>query len=280
VAERVAAEDGVRFVSPDGLRAMLARAERENLVVLDVRTAEEYAAGHIAGSVWAPGGQVIQATDEYVGVRAGAIALVCDGLVRSVMTASWLGRMGLPNVVALAGGVPAWAEGGGALATGHPSVGPWGYEAARAAVPHVRPGLLGDGLVLSVDPSDVYARGHVPGAGWLCRSRLELRIGEAAPDRTRPVVLTCADGVQSTLAAATLRRLGYAGASVLDGGTRAWREAGCPIEEGATWLLDTPDDVVLKPYERGREAMEDYLRWEEALDEAGVSPHPLLPEPR
>jgi 3-mercaptopyruvate sulfurtransferase SseA len=86
--------------------------------------------------------------------------------------------------------------------------------------------------------------------------------------------------VQSTLAAATLRRLGYAGACVLDGGTRAWREAGCPIETGATRLLDTPDDVVLKPYERGREAMEDYLRWEEALDEAGVSPHPLLPESR
>jgi hypothetical protein len=44
-------------------------------------------------------------------------------------------------------------------------------------------------------------------------------------------------------------------------------------------MLDEADDVVQKPYERGRAAMEAYLRWEEALDQRGVSPHALLPEP-
>src|SRR5437899_7848681 len=70
-AKRVAAEDGLAFISPDDLAMRLARRERErNLYVLDVRTADEYAAGHIAGAVWAPGGQAVQATDEYIAVRA------------------------------------------------------------------------------------------------------------------------------------------------------------------------------------------------------------------
>jgi 3-mercaptopyruvate sulfurtransferase SseA len=111
---------------------------------------------------------------------------------------------------------------------------------------------------------------------WLCRGRLERRLAEAAPDRSRPVVVTCPDGLASTLAAATLADLGYAGARVLDGGTRAWEAAGLPLERGATRLGDEADDVVLRAYDRGRAAMEAYLRWEEALDAQGESRHPLL----
>jgi 3-mercaptopyruvate sulfurtransferase SseA len=84
--------------------------------------------------------------------------------------------------------------------------------------------------------------------------------------------------VQSTLAAATLGRLGYSSVRVLAGGVRAWQAAGQPVEAGPTRLLDETDDVVLKPYERGRAAMEAYLRWEEALDLEGRSPHALLPD--
>jgi len=275
-AERVAAEDGVRFVSPDELRELQARRDRDNLSVLDVRTADEFAAGHLAGAVWAPGGQAVQATDEYVAVRGATIVLVCDGLVRSVMTASWLRRMGFPGVAVLGGGLPAWERAGGAVERGHAAPVPAGYDEARRRVRHTEPGDLGGALVLNVDQSDVYARGHVPGAAWLCRSRLELTIPVVAPDSDRPVVVSCADGYASTLAATTLGRLGYRRASVLAGGTRAWERAGLPVERGTTLLGDQPDDVVPKPYERGRDAMERYLRWEEALDDQGRSPHPLL----
>jgi 3-mercaptopyruvate sulfurtransferase SseA len=98
------------------------------------------------------------------------------------------------------------------------------------------------------------------------------------PDRAQPIVVSCPDGVASTLAAATLRRTGW-DARVLDGGTRAWSAGNRPLETGATRLLDETDDVVLKPYERGRDAMEAYLRWEEALLPDGVSPHALLADP-
>ena len=126
-AKRVAAEDGLAFILPDDLAMRLARRERErNLYVLDVRTADEYAAGHVAGAVWAPGGQAVQATDEYIAVRAASIVLVCDGFARSVMTASWLRRMGFPDVAVLAGGLPAWTAAGGAVEREHPTVVPFG----------------------------------------------------------------------------------------------------------------------------------------------------------
>jgi 3-mercaptopyruvate sulfurtransferase SseA len=71
--------------------------------------------------------------------------------------------------------------------------------------------------------------------------------------------------------------MGYAAARVLDGGLAAWKAAGLEVETGAGTMLDEADDVVQKPYERGRAAMEAYLRWEEALDSQGTSPHALLP---
>jgi rhodanese-related sulfurtransferase len=276
-ARRVADEDRIRFVSVDDVRRRWADRTRHNVYLVDVRTADEYAAGHMAGAVWAPGGQAVQATDDYFAVRAASYVFACDGGARAVMTAAWFQRMGFPDVAVLGGGLPAWQQAGGAVETGHPSPAPFGWDAARAAVPRVSPDDLGGALLLDVGPSDAYTRGHVPGAAWICRSRLEARIAEAAPDRARPIVVTCADGVASTLAAATLRRLGYV-ASVLDGGTRAWTAASRPLEAGATRVLDETDDVVLKPYERGRQAMEAYLRWEEALDPDGVSPHALLGE--
>jgi rhodanese-related sulfurtransferase len=289
-AERVAKEDNVQFIDAQAARAALARCADENVYVLDVRTVEEYEAGHPAGAVWAPGGQVIQATDEYVGVRDSTVILTCDGFVRSVMTASWLQQMGFPRVRVLRGGLEAWKAAGGALEKGRPTPAPFDYESARARVKTVAPRALHAELaggraplVIDVDESDAYAGGHVPGALWLCRSRLELT-APAAIGQGRAVVVTCADGVMSTLSVDALESAGPGPACgtsgavrVLAGGKRAWAAEGLALETGATKLGDDADDVVLKPYQRGRDAMEAYLRWETDLDEEGGSPHALLP---
>jgi rhodanese-related sulfurtransferase len=275
-AKRVAAEDGVKVLGVDDVRRLWDARRERNLYLVDVRTVEEYEAGHVAGSIWAPGGQAVQATDDYFAARGAAFVFICDGLVRSIMTAAWFVRMGVPDVAVLSGGVSAWRDAGGLVENGQPAPSPFGWETARAATRYRTPADLGDGVVVDVGMSDEYARGHVPGAGWICRSRLEARIVSAAPDRARPIVVTCGDGVASTLAAVTLSGLGYKDVSVLEGGTHGWTDAGRPLEQGATRLWDEPDDVVLKPYQRGREAMEAYLRWEEALDPDGTSPHRLL----
>lgn len=283
VAARVASEDDVTFISADDLRTLWEGRERDNVYVLDVRSPEDYASGHVPGSVSAPGGQAVQATDEYVAVAAASIVLVCDDSVRSVMTASWLRHMGFPRVSVLRDGLAAWVDSGRPLETGAPPDPCFGLDEARSQVKWVAvlplAAALDEGerpLVLDVGPSDAFRRGHVPGAVWACRSRLELSMGRLAPDRSRPIVVTCGDGQHSTLAAATLGRLGHARVSVLDGGIRAWSEAGLPLERGLGRLADEADDVLLKPYDRGRAAMQAYLRWEEALDTEGRSPHALI----
>jgi glyoxylase-like metal-dependent hydrolase (beta-lactamase superfamily II)/rhodanese-related sulfurtransferase len=85
-------------------------------------------------------------------------------------------------------------------------------------------------IVLDVREKEQFAEGHIPGAMHLPRGQLELRVDEALPDPTRRIVTCCEFGRISTLAAATLRTMGFIHAAALDGGMKAWREAGLPME--------------------------------------------------
>lgn len=87
-----------------------------------------------------------------------------------------------------------------------------------------------DLVVLDVRERDAFDAGHVPGAQWLPRGQLELRVNEAFPDPTVRILTCCEYGKISTLAAATLRSLGFMRAVALDGGMKAWREGGYPVE--------------------------------------------------
>ena len=87
-----------------------------------------------------------------------------------------------------------------------------------------------DFLVIDVREKDAYAAGHVPGAVHLPRGQLELKVNEILPDPSVEVLTVCELGKVSTLAAATLRELGFLRATALDGGMAAWREAGRPVE--------------------------------------------------
>jgi glyoxylase-like metal-dependent hydrolase (beta-lactamase superfamily II)/rhodanese-related sulfurtransferase len=87
-------------------------------------------------------------------------------------------------------------------------------------------------LVLDVRERDAYVKAHIPGAKLLPRGQLELRVNHELPDPTRRVLVYCDFGKVSTLAAATLREMGYTRAVALDGGMVAWSEAGYPMKEG------------------------------------------------
>lgn len=84
-------------------------------------------------------------------------------------------------------------------------------------------------LVLDVREREAYEQGHLKGAVLLPRGQLELRVNRDLPDPTRRIVVYCELGRISTLAAATLREMGYRRAVALDGGMQAWREAGYPV---------------------------------------------------
>ena len=84
-------------------------------------------------------------------------------------------------------------------------------------------------VLLDVREKDAYAAGHIPGAQHLPRGQLELRVNKELPDPTRRILVCCEFGQISTLAAATLRDLGFTHATALEGGVKAWRENGLPL---------------------------------------------------
>ena len=93
----------------------------------------------------------------------------------------------------------------------------------------------GDGelIILDVRERDAYEEGHIAGARLLPRGQLELRVNQELPDPTRRILTCCEFGRISTLAASTLRVLGFQRAVALDGGMKAWREAGYPVRTGS-----------------------------------------------
>src|SRR5262245_53776047 len=193
-ASQVARHFGVGQI--DGATLARWRAERDErtLYLLDVRDPAEYATGHVAGALSAPGGQLVQATDQYLGTLGARVVLVDDLGVRALMTASWLRQMGWQDVAVL---VEAGRE------TGRPTP-----QVLGSAPP---PELRMDGAALAtliarneatvvdLSLSRDYLKAHIPGAWFAIRARLAQALRKIAPRGT--LVLTSEDGIIAGLAA-------------------------------------------------------------------------------
>ena len=273
-ASRAASEDGVRFVNIEALQEKISRRSQDNVYLIDVRTQEEYNAGHIPGFTWFPGGQVVQRSDDVAVVKNAPIIFACDKYARSTLVASWYRQLGLEEVYAVDGGSQAWVAAGLELELGvqEPTVA--GLADASAKVSLISPQELqeelqksGDRATIHVDTSQEFSRGHIPGARWVPRGWLELQIGEAVPAKDTPVAVTCSQGQLSILAASTLSQMGYRNVSVLDGGMAAWLKAGLAVETGLSGITRPPTDLVYSGPDRNYADMMNYLRWETALGE-------------
>jgi rhodanese-related sulfurtransferase len=75
-----------------------------------------------------------------------------------------------------------------------------------------------------------FAAGHARGARHLGKGIIERDIETAVPDKEAAIVLYCGGGFRSALAADALQQMGYGNVVSMDGGIRAWREAGYPVE--------------------------------------------------
>jgi molybdopterin/thiamine biosynthesis adenylyltransferase/rhodanese-related sulfurtransferase len=96
----------------------------------------------------------------------------------------------------------------------------------------------GDVALIDVREQDEYVQGYIPGATWIPRGFLELRIEEAVPDRNRPVIIYCAGGTRSALAARSLRELGYTQVKSMTGGFTSWKRNGYPFETPVVMTRD------------------------------------------
>lgn len=269
LAERTSAvlarDAGVRRIDANVLVGLLADTTR-NRYVFDVRGVAEFEAGHIAGSIALPGGQAVQRADDFMPVRAAPIVLIDEEEARANLTGAWLRRMGFADVAVLTHGLRGWRDAGLPVARGRRPVSAAIREPAAIRLTveaclawrRAHPELL----VIDVDTSGHFRRGHLPDARWIPRGWLELRIGALAPSTDVPVLVTCGSGQHAPWAAAALRRMGHAQVACLDGGTRAWAAAGQALHRAD---LAPQDDELLAPYERGEQAMRDYIDWEKLL---------------
>jgi rhodanese-related sulfurtransferase len=256
-AERVARRFQVRFTSASGVLEWQADAER-TLYLLDVRTREEFEAARVAGSRHAPGGQLVQASDEYVGVRNARVVLIDRERIRAVMTASWLNQMGWNDVHVLNDWEGLRTE-SGPRGPRPLSFRPWSTVGAQQAA----------GTVLDLSTSLRFHARHIPGAWWGVRSRLSEARQKLGP--VALLILTSEDGLLAHLAAPEAAKLWSQGAvRVLEGGNAAWFAAGLAVETGLERATTTADDVWYKPYDHHSDYAKharDYLSWEVALIE-------------
>lgn len=262
-ARAVADRAGVKRIDATRLDALIGD-ERRTLHRFDVRTPEEYEAGHLPGFRHAAGGQLVQATDEHVAVRGARIVLADDpaggGGPRADMTASWLAQLGW-DVHVLDGDV---GHLGLERGPDRRVTAPLPEPEAEEIAPRDLLGRLENGEVAVIDlaRSPRYRAGHIPGAWFAVRARLDAALARL-PAGVRPV-LTSPDGVLARFAAADLARHGVK-PLLLAGGTDAWVAAGLPLSTALDRLGPEPDDVYKRPYEgtdNSAAAMQGYIDWE------------------
>ena len=273
-ADKLATEDGVRYLDVSTVQRMLDNRLTDTAYFVDVRTTEEYVAGHIPGFRWFPGGQVVQRSDDVLVVKNCPVVFVCDRKARSTVVASWYRQFGFQEVYVIEGGLEAWSAAGLDLETGMPQDSVAGLAEAETKVKPVSPGELQvstNQVIIFVDTSQEFAQGHVPGARWVPRGWLEFQIGDLAPDRDGVVVVTGNSAANAVLAGGTLQDMGYRNVLVLEGGMSLWRQQGLPVETGLSGVMSPPNDLVAAGPDRNYADMITYLRWETALGEKYAS---------
>jgi rhodanese-related sulfurtransferase len=83
-----------------------------------------------------------------------------------------------------------------------------------------------EAVVVDVREPEEYRQGHVPGAVNIPRGVAEMGVPQAVPDRTARIILYCAGGNRSALAADNLKQMGYEGVESLAGGFQGWVRSG------------------------------------------------------
>ncbi|MDH3580603.1 MAG: rhodanese-like domain-containing protein [Hyphomicrobiales bacterium] len=252
-----------KFAVPVVDRDTLARwqeDEARTLYLLDVRTAEEFAAGHLPRAVHAPGGQLVQATDQWVAVRGARVVLADDTSLRAAQSAYWLRQMGHE----------AYVLNEDVSSLGDLQTGPDKGASAPAFLPDIDPSSLAGKLergaiLLDLRPSVEFRSGHIEGARWAIRPRVQaLELPDDAD-----IVLTADKRSVAEVAALDLKEQGCGSLSFLSGDAAGWRAAGLAIAETPD---DPPDEAridylffVHDRHHDNKQAMRGYLEWEIAL---------------
>jgi len=212
-------------LSPEQLRQMISTDSQTNslpYVVLDLRTAAEFGAGHVPGSI------NIGLAGQFA-IWAGClitigtpIVIVSDSEEKAAEAVTRLARVGHENVKGyLAGGLAAWNDAGFEVAT----------------VPQILVSELSEKLnsktiaqVIDVRRPSEYEGGHVPHAVTAPLLSLQKTLTNLGLDPAAPTAVICAGGYRSSAAASILQQHGFSNLANVTGGTSAWVAAGLAVE--------------------------------------------------
>jgi rhodanese-related sulfurtransferase len=261
-AAAVAARFAVRSIDRTTLAGWLGEADRRTTFLIDVRTPEEFAAGHLPGSVSAPGGQLVQAIDRWVATRGARLVLIDDVGARAVMTAQWLLQMGWEAVVL------DHPFDGATLATGastepRPAL----PDVLAVGVAEMAHWINGGAAGVFVGSSADYRTAHPEDSVWAIRPRLD-RLPASVLRATRIAVFADDEAV-GALVASDLAEIAAGPVALVQDGISAWHAAGRPFAASPDEPPDSERiDTIFWNHDRhagNQEAMRAYLRWETEL---------------
>jgi rhodanese-related sulfurtransferase len=246
-------------------REGLARWQQEQsrtTYLLDVRSEAEFAKGHLPSAVHAPGGQLVQATDQWVGTRGARLVLCDDTGLRAATTAIWLRGMGHDAQI-LSGDVTT----AGDLTAATPQRAEAGLALNSLAASGIKALMQQGAILLDLNAGMTYRRAHVEGARWAIRPRLKQN--QVLEGSRGGIILTAADAGLARLAALDLTEVGHSVLGHLDGGADTWRAAGLPVVASASSPADADCiDYLFFVHDRhdgNLDAARAYLSWETGL---------------
>lgn len=249
-------DSGISFISPDTASRMLTE-QAHTTFLFDLRTADERTRRPCPGAAPVLGGQLVQATDQYVGVRHARLILVDDTGLRAALAALFLTALGFePHVVALDGAEA--VDVGPVISSGLPAV---PEVNARQAMELVR---TQGAQLLDLRTSADYETSHLDGATWTIRPRLDADI----PDVAKHAVLF-GDAGPVAAAALDLAERGIE-CFALTNSLAQCKEAGWALESAAPFNREQAIDRIWFTHSRhdgDREASLRYLAWETGLIE-------------
>ena len=248
----------IKAVAAKDVDAWLREPDRTTYLC-DVRTLEEFAKATVPGAVHAPGGQLIQTTDQWVGVRNARVIVIDDEGVRAPVVASWLRQLRC-DVYVLEGGVRSGLKGRSAPIPALPAL------ATISAIELKQALDASSCMVFDLGTSMNFRKAHIPGSRWSIRPR----IAQSARNAKGTVILV-PDGKTDVaqLAAIELFAAGIKNVKLLDGGLASWQRAGYATEASPEVPSNAECiDYLFFVHDRhagNREAMKRYLAWETGL---------------
>ncbi len=204
----------LKAISPEELKTQL----DAGIIALDIRSGEQFAAGHVPGSVnIALSGQFASWAGTILGLSSRPV-LIADSTEQVLEARLRLARVGIETEQGyLEGGVEQWKRAGLALAT-----------LDEIPVQELERQLAAERIhVLDVRGEAEWMAGHVDGAAWWPLDRF--RVSPPEVDLNVPLAVHCQSGYRSMIACSLLQRAGFQNVINVSGGFGAWKQAQLPV---------------------------------------------------